>query len=443
LVVAGDPFGDFNATLLFFAPLATWCVYDLLIDQRHSPVRVGLALGALGVVQFFVGPELLATAVLMGVVGGLLVLALAGRRVWEQRVVLARGLGVAALIWVVVLAYPAWYLLAGPRHIVGAPWPGITLAGANWTTLASPGAYGQTSPFLESSGYFGPAEPTEAYLGAGVLLFLLLTLPLWRRRRVALALAGVGIVAWLFSLGYGFTGWRPWRLLAHLPVLSKAIPLRFTLYVDLVAAVLLAISLDLAWARRGRAMAVLRRWRPRLGDHAWGVLCCAVAVAALVPTFVTYQMPYTLSHLPVPRWFTVQARSLRPGTRLLTLPYPSAGLNEAMAWQAENDFRFAMAGGYAQVPGRNGRSELVDPPHGVQGLLRRLSFPGYGPEPVYSDRLAREIRAALDRWGIEKVVVTTQTRDLPDALHLLSRTLGRRPQRQADAWVWSRPWGPS
>ena len=442
-VIGNVRFGDFNADLVFFAPLALWCLYDLLVDRRHSSVAVGIALGVLGVVQFFVGPELLATGVLMALLAGIITLLVGRRLLWERRAALVRGLGVAGAIWLVVLAYPAWYLLDGPRHIVGVPWPATAVLGVGWSWLVDPGPYSTVLPSTRIAGYAGAVGPNASYLGIALVAALALTAVLWRRRRLAVVVAGAGVIAWTLSTGRGGYGsrWRPWRIFDQLPVLSKALPGRFAVYVDLAAAVLVAVVLDLAWSRRERVVAYfgprVRAPRRRL-ELCWGALCCAGAVAVLIPIFATYELPYVIEDQPAPQWFTEVSPTLRPWTVLLTLPYATPASANAMAWQAEADFRFRIVGGYAQVPGRGGHSQMVDPPGGAQAPLRALSFFGYGPEPVYSPAQGRLLRAALARWGVQEVVATGLGRDPSYAVHYLTMVLGRPPAFEDGSWVWTR-----
>jgi hypothetical protein len=440
-VMANVAFGDFNADYLFFPPLALWCLYGLLVGH-HSPRRLGLLLGALGVVQFFFGPELLATSVLMALFGAVIALAVARELIWSRRAEILRFLGIAATIWILVLAYPAWYLVDGPRHITGIPWRGTPVFGASWSNVIDPGPYGSPSPFAEIGGYFGPVGPNFAYLGIALVLALALSFPLWRRRRLAIVMGGSGLIAWLLSLGSGGrdAAWTPWRLFEHLPLFKEALPGRFTVYVDLAVAVLIAVALERAWQAAPRAADYARRFwsagrRPlQLG---FGALCTALAIGVLVPVVLTYQLPFQVYARPAPAWFRLIAPKLRGEPVLLTLPFPTPASADAMAWQADAGLSFRMAGGYAQVPGPDGRSETIVPPTGAEALLRRLSFFGYGAEPPYTAANAALLRAAIKRWRINEIVITAVGRDPEYAVSYLTRVLGRAPRIQDGAWVWA------
>src|SRR5579863_3420917 len=69
LVVTSEPVGHFAEVWLVYPPLAFLCLYDLLVTKRHRPVPLGVGLGLLTVVQFFLSTEVLAISVLIGGIG--------------------------------------------------------------------------------------------------------------------------------------------------------------------------------------------------------------------------------------------------------------------------------------------------------------------------------------------------------------------------------------
>lgn len=449
-VVTNLPFGHFNIDLLFFPPLTLWCLHDLLIARKHRPLSIGVGLGALVIVQFFAGPELLAMTALLSLfcAGGLVVVA--PRLVLERLRPLAEALGVAATVAIVGLAYPVWFLVAGPRHTDGYPWPDTPSRANSLGNIVRPGLYRLPSLFDQIGGYFGPRGPTDAYLGTALLGLVAISVVLWRRRRLAWCLAGLGAIAWVLSLGAGAKSsslWLPWRIFDHVPVVSEILPERFSAFTDFAVAALLSVSLELCWVRRERVLDrfVLRGDGAReereevarsRADIAYAAACCAVAIAALVPIALTYNLPFVVHDQSPPQWFLTVAPRLTPGTELLTVPYPSSAYSQAMAWQADADFEFAMVGGYALVPGRDGRrSNYVDPPGGAAAILDTLSF-GISHEPIGSLAQTRELRQALAAWGVQVVVVAPQGRDPTYAVGFLTATLGREPLWQNGAWVW-------
>jgi hypothetical protein len=273
---------------------------------------------------------------------------------------------------------------------------------------------------------------------------------LWRRRRLAWCAAAAGVLGWAFSLGAvagGTESWAPWRLLYRIPLVGNILPPRFSLFYDLAAALLLALTLDVLWARRDRVATWFRRGRP---DHAGrphhaarphhagrlvGVAGCAVALLALVPVGLVAR-PFAVHDDPVPLWFRLVAPTLPAGEVILAMPDAASGATEAMAWQADDDFGFAMIGGEAQVPGGDGRRSIhVVPPTGPEGLIDALSW-GVGSEPAVSPAQVSATRRALATWGVQVVVVTDQTRYIPYAVGFVTEVLGRAPRYEAGAWVW-------
>ncbi len=439
-VVTNSMFGHFAIDLVFFPPLVLWCLYDLLFDRRHHPVTVGLILSALVVIQFFNGPELLAMCAVLGLVAGFVLVGVAPRSLWERRRVLAMSAGTAVPIVVVTLAYPTWFLLAGPRHIVGYPWPRIPTLGLRGGDIVNPGGYDHHSAFTAIGGYFGPNGPPSLYLGTALLVVLAISAIHWARRRVGRWTFAAGLISWWLALGTGphAPWWHLWRIAAHIPVVDEIIPGRFSLFVVLAAAVLLALSLDGWWAFGGRLVASghrSRRTLDRRSHIAWGAACCGVALGALVPIASTYGLPLTVHREPAPAWMTTTAPRLPAGSVLLAFPVASSGNGQAMAWQANAGFSFAMVGGYAIVPGADGRhSSTVDPLRGAPAVLDALSWGDAAATATVAR--ADQLRHALVSWRVRIVVLTKAVPDPRYDVAYMTAVLGRAPLWQQGVWVW-------
>ena len=152
-VVQSLAYAHLMTTALVVFPLAVGCLDELLVRQRRSPGKVGVVLGLLVVVEFFVSSEMLAIMAVSTVVGLVLLVAYRG---WVDRADLARRIGVAApglatatVVVVVVLAYPVWVALAGPAHLAGRD-----LAGHPGRRRVRPGV-------LRRSGAAGAEEPAD------------------------------------------------------------------------------------------------------------------------------------------------------------------------------------------------------------------------------------------------------------------------------------------
>ncbi len=456
-VVWNNPFGHLNFTLVYFPPLALLLLYDLVVDPRRPPALDGVLLGLLVVAQFFTGTELLVMSGLVAVVMAVVALALSPRLAWARRRAIGTGLGVAGVLTAVVLAYPVWFGLAGPRHITGPPWPGVARYGVGPSTAIDPGAHiFAPNWFSRTGGYyggtgpnFGPTHfPSLVYFGIPLLVLLALVAPAARHRRLAAVVAAGGLFAWLCSfgtsLGTGFepaghqrsAGWLPWQLFQHLPLVSAIFPIRFAALVSFAVAVVLVLGLD------GAA----ERLAPRAARHAPGppgerLLAgglALVALGALVPIALTEPRPYVVRPSPVPAWFTTQAAHLPQGTKVLVTPFVD---QTAMGWQAQTGMHIALVGGFDVVPGPSGRSEFASPLPPAPDILYRLALPAnFNPlVPVARPESPSDVATvaqALRRWGTQVVVVSQASHDPAYAAGFLTAVLGRLPRFEGGVWVW-------
>ncbi len=177
----------------------------------------------------------------------------------------------------------------------------------------------------------GAANPTwangSAYLGPP-LLFLVAAFGWYHRERpaarVALVTLAIGVVGALgkdLVVGGHRTGLlMPWTVLGYLPLLRYAIPLRFTVFAFLAAAVI--VALWLSWrpstARWVLAVLVVASFTPAIGSRAWS------------------------THLVDPPFFTGHQAALQPTDHVLVVP----ARGRSMRWQARAGFGFGLAAGY-------------------------------------------------------------------------------------------------
>ena len=194
----------------------------------------------------------------------------------------------------------------------------LTLSGESWA-----GPISQHFP--------GNISERGAYLGVPTLAIV--ALYVWKRARTAggrflIASFALAVIA---ALGTnividGHSSTRlPWTLVGHLPLFDNVLPERFTLYVSLAAALIVAL------------------WTASSGRGVLHWLLPALAILAIVPHFstVTWVTSYA-----VPPFFTDSSYRgcLEPGENILPLPVAVDG--DSDLWQAESGFRFTMAGGY-------------------------------------------------------------------------------------------------
>jgi hypothetical protein len=296
-----------------------------LIDGRPRWVTA-IWLGLDLVAQLYTSAENLTTFLLFGVLALVLTWALDRGRRPALRTALPK-FGVAAGI-LAVGALP--YLLAfafdsgtGLNHANPDLYPNDLLAFAVPTPL-----YRAGRAYFSSLAATFPGESAEAYLGIGLLAVAVWYLAeSWRREVSARVLAAVLAVIGICSLGTHLTiaGHHtipmPWTVVRHLPLLRYAIPSRFSLYLSLGAAVILALWLT----RRGGVL----RW-----------LVALASCALLVPN----PSAKWSASLHTPPFFTsgAAAREFKPSDRVTVVP--TAGPD--VADQALSGYAFSLASGH-------------------------------------------------------------------------------------------------
>jgi len=413
-------------TSLVVPPLVLACMDELFWRRRHSPVKVGIALGALVVLQFFTGTEML---VMLAVASGvsLLVLGVAAAvRDLGAAIAAARhgapGLAVAAGLAVVLLAWPAWYALFGPGHFVGPIWPGIAPAQASLRSfvVAVPGTVLWWS--LHSGRFVRPT-----YLGPTLIAALVLGLVAFRRSaRLWAAVVLTGVVAWL-ALGQRYL-FGAWHYAHHLPVLRDVMNERFAALLFLPAGLALAIVLDKVLV-----------WRPGAVGAALAVVIAAACVAPLALNAAN-GLPYSASKVWEPLWYQRNADALPAGQVLLGFPFFDTSA-DLLSVQALHSMHYAIVGGTGP--------EWIDARQGSEApgyeLIKQVASRALSPVlPASPTRRQRaELRAALAGWGVTYVVVpmaagpntSVAARPPRQVATWLTAALGT-PQVQDAAWVW-------
>ncbi len=454
VVLDGLAFEHIDVTILVLPPLILLCLDELLVRQQGRTWTWGLALGLAVTGQFFVSSEVLTMALLLGVLGLALHLgatALADPAALRARLPHAlRGLALAGALAALLLAYPAWFALAGPQHLQAQAQPLIQYDGTTLRSLLlpNPPSLRGPNPTLLQQGYPGALPLGPGYLGPGLLAVLALGTLLWRRDRRLLLLAALLLLTAALSLGVplppgpgrsgGTASWRPWQLLDHLPLLRSIVPARLPVLTDLWAALILGLVLDHARALPATALP---------GRHPRGpqLLALATALLALGPLWALTDLPLRTGPVAVPAWFTGPEARLPSSTVLLVYPYPSAASQDPILWQAQAGPRIALAGRGGITPAPTGPdSPSRRTAETTDALLTNLTF-GFGPLPEGSPSELAGLRQALTTWGVTAVVVPGPVpgapglppRSLSWALGLLTAAMGRPPVAQAGAALWT------
>ncbi|MGC8463517.1 MAG: hypothetical protein ACP5P9_07605 [Acidimicrobiales bacterium] len=465
--LTGQGIGHLDLVFVALVPLIVLVLVDLAKAPAH-PLRLGVVLGLLVVAQFLVSPEVLVTSLVLCAVG---VLVAGIRQAVRDRATLVRqatpmvlGLAVAALIAGVLVAYPAWFELAGPHHFVGPAQGPHNPYRADLFDFVVPSPYQWLAPGglrawgLRLTHLVGIED--GAYLGVPVLL--LAAWIAWRSRaatRTQLAVV-VGLAAAVLSLGAHLvvdghaTGIPlPFLLIAHLPGLASILPIRISFETDAALAAVFAFGVDDQWRRaraRGlggsgvpvggqRARAGHARRRRARTQGAWfftvGVL--AVAGLTLAPRWPDANSPAARAPAALARLAPVDRAPV-----VLTYPFAIYPQDQALAWQAAAGFDFRLIGSYALVQSPTGAAmahpstlapadveAFLDAMEGAQPIID-------GPVPLLDANLVRDTRTFFHRYHVRLVVVDRRTQHAAVVEQLFTRALGRPPRRGGSFDVW-------
>ena len=189
-VVSNLGAGHVDFIMIAIPPLVVLCLDELLIRQQRRPAMVGIVMGLLISAQFFVSVEILTLMIIEVAIGIALIViytAVQSPMMLRERAGHAATGGVlAALTAVVLLAFPAWFALAGPAHFSDDTHPGVQL-----TTYSASISNAVFSPPVPTDpqwqhivgAYQGPILSPQ-YFGLGVILVCLGGLIVWRKDRI-------------------------------------------------------------------------------------------------------------------------------------------------------------------------------------------------------------------------------------------------------------------
>jgi hypothetical protein len=458
-IVTSLVFGHVSVTMLVLPPFLFTTLHEIVIRQAHSVRRDGLLLAALLVAQFLISPEVLVMCGLLAIVGLLAVTAVGWRQVRRRAGHAGRALGLAVIVTAVLLTYPAWYGLAGPQSVTGtlfflAPISTVPLSG-----VLAPGQYEAfAGTYVRFGGYLGRNGPPPDYVGGGVVLAALWSAVVGRRRPLTWLLVFMATVSLLLALGSSllltpssFTHvWLPWRALSKLPVLNEILADQFAPFLSLFLAFLLGVGLDAFYVAPRRPIIRSRGLHARptswLASHrAWvtATASAVVGVVALVPVFVTFDMPFTVVPARIPAYLREVAPGLPAGTVLLTVPFAVSGSTQPMLWQADDDMHFRLAGAALKTPNALGGPVGRGVPGSARRILSDLTIVG-AALPRGTPAQVATVRRALREWEVRRVVIAGTSRDPIYASGFFTEVLGAGPHYVRGAWVWTvRPGGPT
>jgi hypothetical protein len=378
--VIGQEVFNTHINLLFVPifPLLALLLDELLRRQRWSWKRSGILLGLSASAEMLIAPELLSD---FGVVSAIVVIYLVCRypRLVQTKIAyIARAFATSLAIFLIICGDLIVQMVNGPNHIHGAVYSIPHLQSFYNTlpeTLLPTMQQLLTTTSLSSSLHLPTQDVNElgGYLSIPLIVIMIVTVIVWRRRSGVVAFGIATLVALVLSFGESFKLGStkidlPELLFVHLPLLNSTVPDRFSLDALLGASALFAIGID-------RTIAAIKRRNTQLRWPLYGAvgLVVIIVLATLMP-----RLPIDEQKLIYPTNTADEiAGHVVKGGVVLSYPYPSPPLNEAMVWQAESGFTYSLLGAYATVPepGGNGQEwPLLQQPPQVQSYLSRLEL---------------------------------------------------------------------
>ncbi|MEU3457838.1 hypothetical protein ABZ671_30245 [Micromonospora sp. NPDC006766] len=421
-----------NIVSQFVVPLIAWRMLRLAEPGRW--LRNGVLLGLVIVWQAFLNLEIL----LMAAIGlGVVVLALAIGRPELRRAArpFGAGLGVAAVVAGVLLAYPLHVQLAGPGSYQGLS----RLIRGYRTDLASFVGWSRESIAGDArTNAHLVKNPTEENAFFGWPLAVLVVALVWwlRRNVVVLGLAAVGVVFALFSLGRevrfdgrdtGIPG--PWAALEKLPLLHSVVPTRWSVALTPIVGVLLAFGADHTRGLVRRHPAARRQIR---------FATATVLAMALLPLLPTPLPSVRLD--PTPAFVTSGA--WRPyvtgGRSVVTLPLPDTDYADPLRWAAETRLGMPLARGYFLYPDTRpgaGRVALFTaPPRPTSTLFIKIRRTREVPPITPRDRVAAV--DDLRYWRAGAVILDPRLRQADALRQGMIELTGVEPVSVGGVWLW-------
>lgn len=332
-----------NLATVWIPPLILLTVDDLLVTQRRPAWQSGLALGILAAAQLLISEELLATS---AIATGVLVCVLGFGRCGQIRTRLLPALAPATLSFVLLAGWPLAVQFFGPQR-VDAPVQDPTTFSTDLLNLLLPTPYQLISPSVATQvtrEFSGLYHEATAYLGVPLIILLIVaTVRLWGDPRIRVAsITGTSMLVlslgpWL-HIGTGALHVPlPWLALGKLPLLKHVLPGRFTVFVWLAVAVLVAIVIARATHLAPRPGA---RWLFAVG----------ASLALLLPA------PLPRASFATPAFFRDWPdHHIGSDQTVLVAPYfVNGGEAAPMVWAAEANYGLRMPEAYAYLPQPNG-----------------------------------------------------------------------------------------
>lgn len=391
--VAAQSPGHLAQVLLMSVPLFLIVLDRLLVVQSGRAWLDGLMLGVLAWAQLLTGEELLAMEASVAVVAVVIIAWVNWHSVPAKRAYALPGLGVGAVVFVVLSAPFLGYQYLGP-YKVQSPHPWNTYV-TDLLNFFVPTNITQLAPAwaINISAHFVQGED-GSYLGIPVIALAVFAMVVGRRRGVVWAAATIGLVAAVFSMGptlhiYGHNSHVPLPddLLQRLPAMKNLLPARFASVTALGAGFLVALGLS-ELSRR--------HWAQKAGGWAMAVAALAlICPIANYPATLALKYPAFATGWACPKPAGGAANKAKPPVALV-MP---TGNEVDLLWQAEANFCFAMP----TSTGMTGTHPIT------KAVPYVLSISDGGPNPpAITPQIRQKFATVLQADHVSEVIVTPE-----------------------------------
>lgn len=416
--------GRLHVMIAITPPLILMLLDDLIVRQRRRPVTTGVLLGLTLTAQFLISEEVLASEAVVFALGIMVLAASHPRAVAARAPGVLKGSLTAVVVTAFLVAYPLKVQLFGPNRFSG----GIFAFGFSSTDLANVVAsplqlFNPLRHFIDPAFIYAGKSEITGYIGVPLLVLLLWAAVRERRRPEARAAAILFTLTLVISLGPHLVvaGQRtqvplPWLVLqGHIS--PDLLASRFSLYVMLWAAILVALFLD------------RMRWRPWRRPRPLLVIALTGACAAsLMPP-----LPFMSAAADVPPYFTSRdVQAVPAGSVAYVAPPSSATDAEAMKWQEFTAMRYRMTSGLFIGPSSTGTAMFGAPLSLTDATLDRIIA---GEHVEFAPALHAALEEDLRTLKVETVIVGPMPHE-DEAVRLFTDLIGRPPMADRGVFVW-------
>ncbi len=419
-----------NLATAWVPPLFLLVIDELLVTRRRPPWQAGVTLGVLGAAQLLINEETLATSVIAAVV--LVCVMAVARHDGRVRARCQRGvarvvpaLAVATLTFLTLAAWPLAVQFFGPQRISGLVQDSKTYS-TDLLNLVLPTSYQLLAPDAAtrvSREFSGLYHEATGYLGLPLLVLLVVVaVRQWDDLRIRVA-SITGALLFVLSLGpWLHIGKKalpvplPWLPFGKLPLLKHVLPGRFTMFIWLGVAVIVAIVIARATRLAPRPAA---RW----------LLPVVAALVLILPAPLQRQPFYT------PAFFrTWASHNIGPTETVLVAPYfINGGQAAPMLWAAEANYGLRMPEAYAYMPQPGGGTNSGPPATRLSKIMLAIQD---GETSLVARGEVRAQVAATLRFAEVRHVIVGPMQAWETMLAFFTDLFGRAPERVGEIAIW-------